>query len=309
MALNLFKKKKLDPEKVIELNIEEPVNCLCDFTYNFYWSHKGEEMELEDIIPGTKYSFKNINDLLRENYTIKINGDVGHRLASSAGVDLKFFGGTGQNIPIGDIIVDGNVDTRMGISLTRGSIYVSGEIKEPIGNLLEIKSDLKGYRKFKSITDILTNGTNGEKIIGAELYSNKLEINDGLVRDTIGTRLDVNYEITVNGDVDLSTGVLMKKGLVRVNGNAGKNTAALLNGGTVIINGSCDDFAAVDMLGGVLIVNGNAGTFMAANRKSGVIYAKKASAIYPTKEHKLNNEDKNILLNTGFNSKGFSRFE
>ena len=35
------------------------------------------------------------------------------------GVDLQYFGGSGNDISVGDIYVEGDVDTRMGISMTR----------------------------------------------------------------------------------------------------------------------------------------------------------------------------------------------
>lgn len=303
-----FLKKKDKKEKIVELNVDGDVNCLADFTYSFYWSHKGEEMELEDIIPGTDKSFLDVVNLLKESYTIKINGNAGHRLASSLGVDLVYFGGDGSFIETGDIIVEGDVKSRMGISAVKGSIYVKGEITEPIGNLLEVKSDKKGYRKFKSITDILTNGLNKEKLIGAELIGNKLEINDGIVRDTVGARLNQDYQIIVNGNVDLSTGILMKEGTVKINGNAGKNTGTVLNGGTVIIDGNSDDFTAAEMKKGNIIINGNAGTFLAANKTGGTIYAKDGSAVHPTEKLELNDNDKKLILNAGFNPKGFKKF-
>lgn len=303
-----FLKKKDKKEKIVELNVDGDVNCLADFTYSFYWSHKGEEMELEDIIPGTDKSFLDVVNLLKESYTIKINGNAGHRLASSLGVDLVYFGGDGSFIETGDIIVEGDVKSRMGISAVKGSIYVKGEITEPIGNLLEVKSDKKGYRKFKSITDILTNGLNKEKLIGAELIGNKLEINDGIVRDTVGARLNQDYQIIVNGNVDLSTGILMKEGTVKINGNAGKNTGTVLSGGTVIIDGNSDDFTAAEMKKGNIIINGNAGTFLAANKTGGTIYAKDGSAVHPTEKLELNDNDKKLILNAGFNPKGFKKF-
>jgi formylmethanofuran dehydrogenase subunit C len=34
---------------------------------------------------------------------------AGHRLASSMGVDLQYFQGTGKDISVGDIYVEGNV--------------------------------------------------------------------------------------------------------------------------------------------------------------------------------------------------------
>lgn len=304
----LKKKDKIVDENIIELDIDQAVDCLCDFTYNFYWNHKGEKMELTDKIPNNNYTFQDIVEHLKKGYSVKINGDVGHRLCSSMGVDLAYFGGTGSAIEVGDVFVNGNVASRMGISMRKGNIYVSGKITDPIGNLVEVKSDVKGYKKFISITELLMDKPK-VKLIGASKYSNKLEINDGLIRDTLGARLDGDYEVILNGNADLSTGILMKKGIVRVNGNGGNNTAALLNGGTVIIDGNCDDFTAVEMKKGTVIINGNAGKFLGPKKISGVIYGKQGSPIHPTKEHELTNEDKITLQNYKFNPKGFIKFE
>jgi len=302
------KEKKIESENLIEIDIDEKVDCLCDFTYNFYWNHNGEKMGLNDKIPNNDYSFQDIVEHLKLGYPVKINGDVGHRLASSMGVDLAYFGGTGAPIGVGDVFINGDVASRMGISMRKGNIYVSGKVTDPIGNLVEVKSDLKGYRKFISITEFLMDNPKNIKLIGANLSGKKLEINDGLIRDTVGARLNGDFEIIIK-DADLSTGILMKKGIVRLIGNGGNNTAALLNGGTVIIEGNCDDFTAVEMKKGIIIVNGNAGKFLAPNKVSGKIYAKSGSPIYPTKEHKLNQEDKEILQKYNFNPRGFLKFE
>ena len=301
------KDKSID-ENILELDMNQAVDCLCDFTYNFYWNHKGEKMKPEDKIPNNEYSFEDIIEHLKEGNSVKINGDVGHRLASSMGVDLAYFGGTGLAIEVGDIFVDGDVASIMGISMRKGNIYVSGEVTDPIGNLIEVKSDVKGYRKFISITELIMDKPK-VKLIGGNLSGRILEIDDGRIRDTVGARLDNDYEIILNSNVDLSTGILMKKGIVRINGNAGNNTAALLNGGTIIIDGNCDDFTAVEMKKGTVIVNGNAGKFLGPKKVSGTIYAKKASPIHPTKEYKLNNADKLILQNHKINPSGFSKFE
>ena len=109
--------------------------------------------------------------------------------------------------------------------------------------------------------------------------------------------------------MDLSTGILMRKGVVKVNGNAGKNTGALLNGGTVLINGDCDDFSGIEMKRGTLIVNGNAGKFMGAQKKNGVILAKKGSPIPPTEQRNLEEYDKQLLISEGVNPSGFLKFE
>jgi len=46
----------------------------------------------------------------------------------------------------------------MGISMLRGSIYVTGRVESPLGNVVEVASDLTGYRKFVSITEALEKG-------------------------------------------------------------------------------------------------------------------------------------------------------
>jgi len=144
---------------------------------------------------------------------------------------------------------------------------------------------------------------------GAQLVGNKLNIDDGTVKDTVGARLNIDAGILLSGNVDLSTGILMRKGLVMIKGNAGKNTGALLNGGNVIINGDTDDFTAIDMIKGTIIVNGDSGKFLAVNKKSGAVLARKGSPIPPTKKVELNNQDQKLLLRYGFSPQGFMKFE
>ena len=308
--LKLFNKKSKEKERdILEIDIQEPVDCLCDFTYNFYWQHKGEKLQPEWKIQGNNTTFKDLVEHLKKGGSVKINGNAGHRLCSSMGVDIKYFGGSGKEIDVGNVIVDGDVDTRMGISMVKGSIYVKGKVKEPFGNLAEVKSDMKGYRKLKSITDIVMNGVGGDKLKGSQITGNGIVITDGAVRDTVGSRLNKEAEIVVNGNVDLSTGILMRNGTVRVNGKAGKNTGALLNGGKVIINGDCDDFTGIDMIKGTIIVNGDAGKFLVANKKSGVVFAKKGSPIPPAKEINLRSDESSMLLRYGFNPREFKKFE
>ncbi|GAB6056421.1 hypothetical protein JCM15415_17370 [Methanobacterium movens] len=305
----IFGQKKDEKEDILEIVLTEEVDCVGDFTYNFYWQHQGEKLDPDEKIPGNDYSFRDVVEHLKAKKTVKIKGNVGHRLCSSMGVDIKYFGGSSQDIEVGTVIVDGNVDSRMGISMVQGTIYIKGELKTPIGNLLELKSDKKGYRKFKSINDIVKNGLNGEKLIGAQLSGKRLLINDGLVKDTVGARLDIDAEIVMEGDVDLSSGILMRQGRVIINGNAGKNTGALLNGGTVVINGDCDDFTAIEMKKGLIIVNGDAGKFLGAQKKKGKVLAKKGSPIPPTTKKMLDEADKKILLQQGYNPHHFQAFE
>lgn len=295
--------------ELLEIEVTEPVDCLCDFTFNFHWQHKGEKLDPSWKIPGNDLTFGEVVEHLKNTGDVRINGDAGHRLSSSMGVDLQYFGGTGNDLPVGEVYVEGDIDTRMGISMTRGSIYVKGNIKEPMGNLVEVKSNQKGYRQFRSITDIITNGLGGSKLIGCQFAGNKFIIDDGTVKDTVGARLDVDMEIIKKGDVDLSTGILMRKGTVRIQGNAGKNTGALLNGGTVIIDGDTDDFTAIDMIKGTIIINGDAGKFLAANKKTGIILAKNGSPIPPAEEKTLQSADQQLLIAQGFNPSGFKKFE
>jgi formylmethanofuran dehydrogenase subunit C len=302
-------KKKEEEREVLEIEPDGPVDCLCDFTFNFHWQHKGEKLDPTWMIPGTKITFGEVVDHLKNGGDVHIMADAGHRLSSSMGVDLQYFGGAGKDTPVGDVYVEGDVDSRMGISMTRGSIYVKGTVKEPMGNLVEVKSSQKKYRQFRSITDIATHGLERDKLLGAQLEGKKFTIHDGTVKDTVGARLDKDLEIIFQGSVDLSTGILMRRGVVRVNGNAGKNTGAILNGGTVVINGNTDDFTAIDMIKGTIIVNGDAGKFLAANKKSGYVLAKKGSPIPPATKKELSPPDANLLLSHTMKPQGFWKFE
>ena len=311
--LNIFgrnkEKNRGKRREVVTIESPEPVDCLGDFTFNFHWQHKGEKLDPTWKIPHNDLTFGDLVEHLKKGGDVRINGDAGHRLASSMGVDLKYFGGDGNDIPVGDIFVEGDVDTRMGISMSRGSIYVKGNVKEPMGNLVEVKTDFKGYRKYRSITDIIHQGLQGDKLLSCQLNGNKLIIDDKTVKDTVGARLNQDADIIMNGNVDLSTGILMRKGTVRINGNAGKNSGALLNGGTLIIDGDTDDFTAIDMIKGKIIINGDAGKFLAAQKRSGSIMAKKGRPIPPAEEKPLSGDDRNLILDYGFNPRDFRKFE
>jgi len=306
----IFGRKSEDNEiDLLELELQNPVDCLCDFTYNFHWQHKGEKLDPKWKIPGNDLTFGEIVDHLKKGGNLKIKGNVGHRLCSSMGTNLVYFGGNGEEISVGNVYVDGDIDTRMGISMTRGNIYVNGHVSEPIGNILEVKSDVKGYKKFRSITDIATHGLKDDIPVGFQTVANNIIINDGTVKDTVGARIDVDTEIIVNANVDLSTGILMKRGMVRVNGHAGKNTGALLNGGLVIINGNTDDFTGIDMIKGEIIVNGDAGKFMAANKKGGFLLVNKGSPIPPTSMVQLETSDQQLLIEQGMDPRKFHKFK
>lgn len=283
----------------MELELSAPVDCVADFTYNFYWQHRGSMLEPSDRIPhqeGSGYTYRDVVEALKRGDDVYVSGDVGHRLCSSFGVDLHFFSGTGATIPVGDVIVDGNVDTRMGISMTAGVVYVAGAVKVPIGNVIEVASDRSGYRKYRSITDVVCNGLRSDTLVPPNVLSGKqLTVSDALVRDTVGARCACDARICVEGDVDLSTGILMRLGTVIVTGTAGMNSGALLNGGTVIIHGDTDAFAGIDMKSGVLLVGGTPQGYLGANKRGGTIYARGAKALPPSKARAVTGNDITLI--------------
>ncbi len=259
---------------IIELTA--PVDCLCDFTFDFYWQHKGSRLSLSGIIPhqkGTSYTYSDLVTSLKKGEDVHIKGDAGKRLGSSLGVDLKFFGGTGGILKAGSIIVDGDVNTRMGISMVSGAIYIRGKVKQPLGNVIEVESDRAGYHKFRSITCMLKEELNERIIPPNMMKEDTLFIKDGLIRDTIAARLDIDRKVVVEGDAGMSTGILMKKGIVQIKEDAGMNTGVLLHGGKVIVDNT-EEFAGSYMKGGTLVIRGKSRGYVGANMSGGVIFFK-----------------------------------
>ncbi len=267
----------------MEIKNSQPVDCLCDFTYDFYWQHKGSRICPAGIIPyqeGTSYTYSQLVDYLKRGEDVHIQGDAGRRLGSSLGVDLIYFGGSGRPLKIGSIIVDGSVDTRMGISMVSGAIYVRGRVREPLGNIIEVESDKPGYHKFRSITGLLRQGLEETVVPPNLLEGDSLMIRDGLLRDTIAARLDSDKKVIVDGDAGMSTGILMKQGLVHVSEDAGMNTGVLQRGGMVIVNNT-EEFAGAYMRGGTLIIGGKAKGYVGANMKEGTIFLKGEAMLKP----------------------------
>ena len=273
----------------MHLTLNSQIDCICDFTYNFIWQHKGEELNPDAPIPDqvdSGYTYRQLVETLTNGEDVHISGSVGKRFASSLGVDLAYFGGRGDTLDVGCVFVDGNIGTRAGISMVGGSIYVSGSIAEPMGNIVEVVSDEEGYRKYVSITDILQNGHHDVKFAETKnTFDGKtLTLGDGILRDTVAARLDVDSTVVVSGDVDLSTGILMRKGKVVVEGDGGMNTGVLLNGGRVVVMGNVGEFAGTDMRKGEIIIGGKAQGYLGANMKGGSIYVKgDVKAVPPAK--------------------------
>jgi formylmethanofuran dehydrogenase subunit C len=98
-------------------------------------------------------------------------------------------------------------------------------------------------------------------------------LRDGIIRDTIGARLDADRKIIVDGNAGMSTGILMERGLIHVDGDSEMNTGVLMRGGTVI-TGNAGEFAGAYMAGGSLVLKGKAKGFVGANMRGGVIFYK-----------------------------------
>ena len=274
---------------MLTLNIKSPVNCLCDFTYNFYWQHQGSELDPDAPIDNqqdSEYTHRDLVEHLRLGGDVHIKGNAGSRLGSSLGVDLKYFGGTGRELDVGSIFVDGDAGTRMGISMVSGRIYVSDSVAQPTGNVVEVVSDQKGYCCFRSVTDILHHGMGADEFTdGRNSFQDGdvpcLVLADGVLRDTVGARCERDARVMVEGDVSLSTGILMQNGTIYVDGNAGMNTGTLLAGGTVVVRGDVSEFAAADMRAGNLIITGKSRGYMCANMRGGAVFAKREVKVIP----------------------------
>lgn len=283
----------------MELELTGKVDNLCDYTYNFAW--QSNKLLPESIIPfqkGTSYAYKDLVDELRKGKEVRITGSAGKRLGYSMGVNLAHFGGTGAPEKAGKIIVDGSVSSEMGMGMVSGVIYVKESIEEPVGNVVEVLSDEQGYRKFRSITDILCNGLGKDVLVGNNYDSRKrhLLLDDGVLRGTIAARCYCGASVKIEGDVYNGTGLLMQKGAVHVKGNAGMNTGAHIDGGVVVVEGTAGEFAGAYMKKGVLILRDAKG-FVGANMKDGVIFAKKkVKTAPPVEELEMTQEDAKMIM-------------
>ena len=283
----------------MELELVERIDNLCDYTYNFTW--QGTGIRPETLIPSqksTNYTYKDLVNELKNGRDVHITGSAGKRLGYSMGVNLAHFGGTGAPEKAGKVYVEGDVSSEMGMGVVSGEIYVKGAVEEPVGNVVEVMSDEPGYRKFRSITDILCAGLGKDVLVKNNFDERKrhLLLDDGVLRGTITARCNCNAVVTVDGDVYNGTGLLMQRGVVYVRGNAGMNTGAHLYGGTVIVEGTAGEFAGAYMKKGVLILKDAKG-FVGANMKDGAIFAKKkVKTAPPVEELAMAEVDAKLLM-------------
>lgn len=284
---------------MLKIKILRPIDNLCDYTFNFCWNDS--KLKPQDLIPsqeGTSFTYANLVAELKGGKDVHIEGNVGKRLAYSVGTDLKHLGGTGETQKAGNIFIEGDVGSEAGMGMVAGSLYIKGNITEPLGNILEVTSDINGYRKFRSITDILCNGLGNDVLKGNSLAENTLTLNDGILRGTIGARCNWQGAIVVEGDVYNGTGVLMQQGTITINGNAGMNTGSHLNGGTIVVHGNVGEFSGAYMKNGRLIFISSKG-YVGAGMEGGAIYSKKkANTSPPAAKTGLEKEDIDFIRKT-----------
>jgi len=280
------------------LTLKDKINNLCDYTYNFTWQNN--KIHFDSVIPSqvdTNYAFSDLVNELKNGKDVHISGNVGKGLGYSTGVNLKHFGGTGAVEKAGQIFIDGDVLSEMGMGMAAGTIYVKGNVEEPFGNVVEVTSDKALYRKFRSITDILRQG-NGKDVLIKNKYDakkNQLILDDGIMRGTIAARCDRDALVTVEGDVYNGCGLLMQKGTIHVTGDAGMNTGAHLDGGLIVVEGTTGEFAGAYMKKGTVILYDAKG-YAGANMIDGVILSKnKVKVSNPVVELDISQEDANII--------------
>ncbi len=281
------------------LTLKDRVDNLCDYTYNFTWQNN--KIHPDSIIPfqtSTKYTFSDLVNELKKGKEVHISGNAGKRLGYSMGVNLKHMGGTGAMENAGNIFIDGDVSSEMGMGMVSGAIFIKGTVEEPIGNLIEVVSNEQGYRKFRSITNILCSGTGKDVLIKNNYDKQKrhLFLDDGISRGTIAARCNCDAIVRVEGDVYNGTGLLMQKGNIHITGNAGMNTGAHLDGGLIVVEGTAGEFAGAYMKKGTIILHDAKG-YAGANMKDGVILSmKKIKTSSPVKELPINQEEANIIM-------------
>ena len=278
----------------VEMEITGCADYLLDYTFNFHWHNRA--LDPQSTIPsqrGTRLTYSDLVLALKSGDDVHIKGNMGRNFAYSMGADLQHMGGSGGVENAGRVFVEGDVGPEAGMGMVAGTIYVAGSVSEPLGNIIEVRSDINRYRKFRSITDIVCNGP-GDEILVANMYNPEdktLLMNDGILRSTVVARCNKPVTIRIEGGAHNGTGVLMREGTVIVNGNAGMNTGSHLDGGTVAVLGSVGEFAGAYMKSGVLAFKDARG-YIGAGMSGGTIYSRsRVKTNSPVAKVRLGKED------------------
>jgi formylmethanofuran dehydrogenase subunit C len=260
----------------VEIEITENTDYLLDYTFNFHWHNR--LLDPDSVTPfqkDTELTYRDLVLALKSGDDVRIKGNVGKNFAYSMGADLQHMGGSGGMESAGRVFVEGDVGPEAGMGMVTGALYVAGSISEPFGNIIEVRSDVSGYRKFRSITDIVCSGP-GDDVLLLNMFdpeNNTLLLNDSILRATVGARCNRPATIRIEGRAHNGTGVLMREGTIIVNGDAGMNTGSHLDGGTVAVLGNVGEFAGAYMKSGVLAFK-NARGYIGAGMSGGTIYSR-----------------------------------
>ena len=295
-ALSANVNTRLISMETISLELSAQVDNLCDYSFNFHW--QDQKLDPASVIPhqqGSSHTYQDLVDALKTGNDVHIKGDVGARFAHSMGADLKHFGGTGKPVSAGRVFVDGNMGVEAGMGMVSGILYINGTIEQPTGNIIEVGSDIEGYRKYRSITDVMCNGLGDDILIHNSLVDATLIINDKIIRGTIGARMDCRGTVIVEGDAQNGTGLLMRRGTVYIKGCAGMNTGSKLDGGTVVVSDKVDEFAGAYMKSGNLIFNDAKG-YVGAGMTGGAIFSKKKVSVNPPATSVKKSSENNTML-------------
>ena len=122
--------------------------------------------------------------------------------------DLSGFGGLAGEMAAGELIVRGNVGSRLGVGMTGGTIRVHGSVAhwagaEMRGGLLAIEGD-------------------AGRMLGAALPGSRLGLRGGA--------------ILLQGDAQSDAGLLMRRGLIAIGGSGGAFLGRSMIAGTIVAN-------------------------------------------------------------------------
>ena len=66
----------------MELKLSSPQDCIGDFTYDFFWQHRGAKLNPDDVIPsqvGTSCSYEDVVEALKKGEEVHVKGDADKR--------------------------------------------------------------------------------------------------------------------------------------------------------------------------------------------------------------------------------------
>ena len=143
--------------------------------------------------------------------------------------DVRRVAGIGCGMSSGDLVIDGNVGSRLGAAMSGGTVEVHGSVSDDAG------LDMSGG-------SIHIHGDAGDRAAAA---------GPGAARGMTGG------EIVIRGSVGADAGARMRRGLLVVGGDTGDRSARAMIAGTMIVLGDTGAEPATSSKRGTLVVGGN----------------------------------------------------